>query len=81
MELRRTLNITLNYSNKVLKPNNFKLLYKPSKKNTISSKRLTKLNRMHNNKLFILSTPKGVLSNFELVKQREGGTLLYSIVL
>lgn len=55
-----------------------KNLNKPSKMNIINYKQLSKFNKK-NNSLFLMSTSKGLLTNFEAEKYRIGGNIILKI--
>jgi len=55
---------------------NIKNMYKPSKPTFINIKEIKKINKKNNN-IFILSTNKGVITNFEAEKNNIGGVLIF----
>ena len=57
---------------------NIKNLYKSSNINTITLKNLKIINKIHN-RLFYLSTTKGIINNFEAEKNKIGGVLIMNI--
>lgn len=50
---------------------------KPSRPLSVTHSRLCKMSR--DNRARILLTPKGLMSNYEAIKRRSGGTLLFKI--
>jgi ribosomal protein S8 len=59
---------------------NIKNLNKPSKTTLINYKQLLKINKK-NNSLFIISTNKGLITNFEAEKYKIGGNIILKIII
>ena len=59
---------------------NIKNLNKPSKPTLINYKQLIKINNKNNN-IFILSTNKGLITNFEAENYRIGGIIIFKVII
>jgi ribosomal protein S8 len=57
---------------------NIKNLYKPSRPFFINLNQILKINKKNNN-IFILSTNKGLMTNFEAEKNKVGGILIFTL--
>ena len=57
-----------------------KNMYQPSKPKFINLKNLTKINKK-NNSIYILSTNKGLITNFEAEKNKIGGILIFRLII
>lgn len=66
------------YINNFIKHNFLKNLYKPSKKMFLKNEIIKKLT-IKKKWIFLVSTNKGVLTNFEAVKKNLGGIMLLKI--
>lgn len=75
---KKTNIIYFNYVNGKPAFRNIKNLYKPSKPSFINLKQIEKFNKKKNS-IFILSTNKGLITNFEAEKEKIGGILVFSI--
>lgn len=59
----------------------FQLNFKPSLKQILSYKLLKNTSFKHNNKIMIIQSTDGITTNFDLIKNKRGGVLLYTITL
>lgn len=66
------------YINNFIKHNFLKNLYKPSKKMFLKNEIIKKLT-IKKKWIFLVSTNKGILTNFEAVKKNLGGIMLLKI--
>lgn len=57
---------------------NIKNVYKPSKPSFMNLKEIKKINKKNNN-IFLLSTNKGLITNFEAEKNKIGGIVVFLI--
>jgi len=66
------------YINNFVKYNFLKNLYKPSRKITLKNEIIKKLT-LKKKWIFLVSTNKGILTNFEAIKKKLGGVILIKI--
>jgi len=76
--IKKNNNIIYIHLNNFVKYNFLKNLYKPSKKIFLKNKIIKKLT-LKKKWIFLLSTNKGVLTNFEAIKKNLGGVILIKI--
>lgn len=75
----RYLFIKPNYLTKKPLWKNITLIYKPSLNINTNYKQLKESTIKHSNKLMIMSSVFGITTNFDLIRKKSGGTILYSI--
>jgi len=66
------------YLNNIIKYNYIKNLYKPSKKIFLKNEIIKKLT-LKKKWIFLLSTNKGIITNFEAIKKNLGGIIILKI--
>ena len=73
-----TITVYINYKNNKPVFKNIINIFKSSNKKFISLKNLKKINSKHN-WIFILSTNKGIINNYEALKLKIGGLIIAKI--
>jgi len=76
--IKKNNNFIYIYLNNFIKYNFIKNLYKPSKKIFLKKEIIKKLT-LKKKWIFLLSTNKGVITNFEAIKKNLGGVMLLKI--